>query len=444
MVTPSANAGAAKQKVSSFVPAANLLDDSAGSLSYGIPKEALNVLPNLIQWIETNNAITDFGISHTTLEEVFIALARPTTEATIATATTVVVDKSAVAIVEGKTTDPTTTVTVATATATATATAIPTGEASAASDLSEEENKILNYKRIPTTTKQKMKALCYQRTIARQRHQKYNVCLCLCPAIAMLILFGLCFAFDQILVSMDKQAKLTFETQKKNCNSCQEAGVKACTACHASGPLSFTPVDTPQKWEQHQPRNRYIFDGDLQCTPATSTIMYEECGEYEGSSCEKRTLNSNGNPYASCRFCDFCDQAKAEMKKTGAWDYNMNTSFNLYDINGQNVQFDGCEQLQTMVCEDTAVQTICQGDDAKVSCALSNPGMEYINDNVFCQQSCSAYYKAITTALGTEVPFTIPDTKGVVNNFVKPKDYIDRYSSTPSKFCAMLIRSSVA
>ena len=189
MVTPSANAGAAKQKVSSFVPAANLLDDSAGSLSYGIPKEALNVLPNLIQWIETNQAITDFGISHTTLEEVFIALARPTTEeATVATATAVAVDESTVAIVEGKTKDPNTTVTVATATATATA--IPTGAASAASELSEEENKILNYKRIPTTTKQKMKALCYQRTIARKRHQKYNVCLCLCPAIAMLILFG--------------------------------------------------------------------------------------------------------------------------------------------------------------------------------------------------------------------------------------------------------------
>ena len=187
-MTPSTNAGAAKQKVSSFVPAANLLDDSAGSLSYGIPKEALNVLPNLIQWIETNQAITDFGISHTTLEEVFIALARPTTEATLATATAVAVDKSTVAIVEGKTTDPNTTVTVATATATATT--IPTGAASVASELSEEENKILNYERIPTTTKQKMKALCYQRTIARQRHQKYNVCLCLCPAIAMLILFG--------------------------------------------------------------------------------------------------------------------------------------------------------------------------------------------------------------------------------------------------------------
>ena len=131
------------------------------------------------------------------------------------------------------------------------------------------------------------------------------------------------------------------------------------------------------------------------------------------------------------------------MKKTGAWDYNMNTSFTLYDINGLQEQFDGCEQLQTMVCEDTTVQTICQGE-AKVSCAVSNPGMEYINDNVFCQQSCSAYYKAITTALGTEVPFTIPDTKGVVNNFVKQKDYMDRYSTTSSKFCAVLIRSSVA
>ena len=75
--------------VTRLCPLAKLIDGSAGSLSFSIPPAALEALPELVEWIEDpTNQLNDWGITHTTLEEVFIRLARDpataTTEAPVA------------------------------------------------------------------------------------------------------------------------------------------------------------------------------------------------------------------------------------------------------------------------------------------------------------------------------------------------------------------------
>ena len=73
-----------KNQVSSIVPSADLVDDSAGSLSYAIHKESMDQMPSLFRWVEENlgqegandSIVTDWAVSNTTLEEVFIQLAR--------------------------------------------------------------------------------------------------------------------------------------------------------------------------------------------------------------------------------------------------------------------------------------------------------------------------------------------------------------------------------
>ena len=76
--------GIVKDQVKKYVPNAELVDDSAGSLSYAIHKESMNRMPELFKWIEQNvgteerndSMLTDWAVSNTTLEEVFIQLAR--------------------------------------------------------------------------------------------------------------------------------------------------------------------------------------------------------------------------------------------------------------------------------------------------------------------------------------------------------------------------------
>ena len=73
-----------KDQVTSIVPSADLVDDSAGSLSYAIHKESMDQMPSLFRWVEENlgqegaddSIVTDWAVSNTTLEEVFIQLAR--------------------------------------------------------------------------------------------------------------------------------------------------------------------------------------------------------------------------------------------------------------------------------------------------------------------------------------------------------------------------------
>lgn len=67
-----------EQKLKSFVPEAILIDNSAGALKYSVGKEHLKKLPPLFRWLESEGkeVVKEWGLQQTTLEEVFIRLAR--------------------------------------------------------------------------------------------------------------------------------------------------------------------------------------------------------------------------------------------------------------------------------------------------------------------------------------------------------------------------------
>ncbi|KAJ3060393.1 hypothetical protein HDU99_005946, partial [Rhizoclosmatium hyalinum] len=70
------NPEAMKAKVASSVPNANLEDDSAGALIYQFPISSTPSIPSFVKWLEENKEgmVKSWGISQTTLEEVFLKL----------------------------------------------------------------------------------------------------------------------------------------------------------------------------------------------------------------------------------------------------------------------------------------------------------------------------------------------------------------------------------
>jgi ABC-type multidrug transport system ATPase subunit len=67
-----------KTQVSSRVPGAVLEDDSAGALIYQFPLSSTPSIPEFVKWLEENRSglVKAWGISQTTLEEVFLKLIR--------------------------------------------------------------------------------------------------------------------------------------------------------------------------------------------------------------------------------------------------------------------------------------------------------------------------------------------------------------------------------
>ena len=67
-----------KDIVQDMVPSAVLEDDSAGSLIYQFQSESISMIPRFVNYLEQNpdRLIKAWGISHSTLEEVFLKLIR--------------------------------------------------------------------------------------------------------------------------------------------------------------------------------------------------------------------------------------------------------------------------------------------------------------------------------------------------------------------------------
>ncbi|KAK3826132.1 MAG: hypothetical protein J3Q66DRAFT_309581 [Benniella sp.] len=79
LVTDPANAEYVKSIIESKVPDCILKDDSAGALLYQFPPTSMSSIPRLVQWLEGGDAqplIHGYGISQTSLEEVFLKLIR--------------------------------------------------------------------------------------------------------------------------------------------------------------------------------------------------------------------------------------------------------------------------------------------------------------------------------------------------------------------------------
>ena len=84
VVTPMESAVLLQQKFAEVLPEARLTDSNAGNMTYVLPDaETIAKAPKLISLIESVQAgevaglsLTDWGISHTTLEDVFLKLAK--------------------------------------------------------------------------------------------------------------------------------------------------------------------------------------------------------------------------------------------------------------------------------------------------------------------------------------------------------------------------------
>lgn len=69
---------AIKKSITDLVPGANLEDDSAGALIYQFPPSSTTSIPKVVQWLESSRGalVKNWGISQSTLEEVFLKLIR--------------------------------------------------------------------------------------------------------------------------------------------------------------------------------------------------------------------------------------------------------------------------------------------------------------------------------------------------------------------------------
>ncbi|KAF9992881.1 ATP-binding cassette sub- A member 1 [Entomortierella chlamydospora] len=84
LVTDPSNTEFVKSQIESRVPDCILKDDSAGALLYQFPPTSMSSIPRLVEWLENNGVtstnvhplIQGYGISQTSLEEVFLKLIR--------------------------------------------------------------------------------------------------------------------------------------------------------------------------------------------------------------------------------------------------------------------------------------------------------------------------------------------------------------------------------
>ena len=79
VVTKQEDAARIKDEVEKLIPNSKCEDDSAGALIFQLPRESLQKVPAFVSWAEKKfegKEISAWGISQTTLEEVFLKLIR--------------------------------------------------------------------------------------------------------------------------------------------------------------------------------------------------------------------------------------------------------------------------------------------------------------------------------------------------------------------------------
>jgi hypothetical protein len=78
IITDTEKSGAIKQQVLQRVPNVVVEDESAGALIFQFPNTSKSTIPDFVDWLETEkaNGVKTWGISQTTLEEVFLKIIR--------------------------------------------------------------------------------------------------------------------------------------------------------------------------------------------------------------------------------------------------------------------------------------------------------------------------------------------------------------------------------
>jgi hypothetical protein len=82
VVTDQTESQVVKDTIQKMIPGAKLEDDSAGALIYQFPPSSISAIPRFVEWLENNKdgLVKSWGISQSTLEEVFLKLIREANE----------------------------------------------------------------------------------------------------------------------------------------------------------------------------------------------------------------------------------------------------------------------------------------------------------------------------------------------------------------------------
>ena len=358
------------EAVTRIVPTAKLVDDSAGSLSYSISKECMDDMPALFEWIESNVGssapLTDWAVSNTTLEEVFIQLAREEAEKNQETNAVIPVTEATVGDSEGS--DP----------EKCSSTIIEP----LAVDFKVEKTK---------SVKRQLQALMLQRFQYQRRQLRSNIKLFACPFVAMFVLILIFIGFDalvQLAKDSESQDKVIAE---ENCNSCTAAAKSFCKSCLPT--RGFLP-------------GKDNSDDDM-CTK--EEVKYTFRNQWD--SWEQHFSWNAKSAFGVCQVCNYCRSTSfstCPAHSSDRNDYKKNwNGTSVYGLSEQTPypwsmaqSIRGCDALLKHICSLNATSQMC-------SCDAGNPVYATLSD-FSCMEGCAEHKRNMRGGLIDYAPFFMP------------------------------------
>jgi ABC-type multidrug transport system ATPase subunit len=465
--------GIVKDQVKKYVPNAELVDDSAGSLSYAIHKESMNRMPELFKWIEQNvgteerndSMLTDWAVSNTTLEEVFIQLARKEheQESGNASSNSEEVVNMQITVPPQKVVGQTMTIQVALPDGTpvqiplsaelepnqtlVVPVKVPKKMPTVLNPVSDVDKKDDIVSTLPQTTvteedkinvaksnkSRAFEALIRQRITYQWNQRRSNCKLCLCPLIAMFILLAIFSGLDALVKLGEERAQLNKNIDEENCNSCISQAKTFCESCGVKG--SFSP-GSEQRYEQ------MCFNHE------NGKVKYTFKNEWDEWNSHLNHVATQG--FGFCQVCDYCSKntyaSVAAHTEDGTrqvqvggntthpimaerpWKKNWNgtrldfandvtlansfgVAFNwlLKGTNGNYLNdFEGCDNINQHVCSFNSsaipfsLQNMCSCDATKSEFKQT--------EDIMCFEGCMKHKNNMRGGLTDRLPFIIPET----------------------------------
>jgi ABC-type multidrug transport system ATPase subunit len=369
------------EAVTRIMPKATLVDDSAGSLSYSISKDAMDDMPELFQWIESNVGssapLTDWAVSNTTLEEVFIQLAREEAEKKkdeenrhalpVAQATVVKAEGSRPTHTEG-----------------------PDAEVpEALPEALAVEFKVNKTKSV----KRQLQALMLQRFHYQRRQLRSNIKLFACPFAAMFVLILIFIGFDALVQLAKDSEGEDKEIAKENCDSCTTVATSFCKSCQTPGQYLPGTVDSHEKM----------------CTHNRENFKFTRKNQWDSWQQELGWQSSSA--FGICQVCSYCKSTSFSTCQTHADDSsNWKRNWNGTQVYGLSEQlpppfnyarhYKGCDKLLDDICPLNATLQLC-------SCNAQNPVYVTFSDDA-CMEGCAEHKRNTRGGLTEYAPFYMP------------------------------------
>ena len=422
-----------KETVARIMPNAKLVDDSAGSLAYGVDKDSMDKMAELFRWIEANSGkrssapLTDWAVSNTTLEEVFIQLARHEEEENENDSSDGESNPIALDIAE-----PVATADIIKEQGGAGAKndspgSLPPGKPKGAVALlaTSGVDVVLHPERDAVhealvaekdkSLSNQLRALLQQRFHNQKRQFRGNLKLFLCPLIGVIVLVVLFNVFDGIQRNIDAQLAKRINNAKKACAGCRAITNSVCKACVKLGE-TYDPAGS--QWNQQRDcTSEYdeLNKPDLYADP------YQEAQNY----------------FVVCQVCNYCSSTTF-LDAPVSDHYDRPSERYKRRWNGTEIKFAppkfsflkgsayrGCDAILSF-CNQNITKAVC-------SCSRAEPTYTQIEDYISCGRSelCGLELSFANRGLSNDPPFVIPKT---VDDKVQSSTVADSYSSHRSRY----------